>query len=306
MDVLADIFDAIQLKGSFYFRTHFSPPWGTTVPRHQRAARFHYVVSGSAWIRAESGDSVLLQTGDFAMIPGGASHILADRPMTDAPPLETVLEAAGFRGEALLTVGHGDPAAATQMVCGHFSFGDNDHILLRALPPIIRITAEQRRDRAWFSEILALLVRRVFEDEPGAIAAVTRLSEILFIEAIRFASDETPELSRVLEAFTDPRIGKAMALIHKEPGRPWTVDHLAREIGMSRTRFADRFHELIGSGPMSYLAEWRLQRAVVALRTSHRSIAEIAFSVGYSNQGAFTRAFKERIGLSPKAYRKGG
>lgn len=305
MDVFADIFDAIQLKGSFYFRTHFSAPWGTTVPRHRHAARFHYVVSGNAWIKPEGAEPIQLSAGDFAMIPGGASHILADRQTNDAPPLETVLQAAGYQGESLLTLGDGDASAATQLVCGHFSFGDGDHVLLRALPPAIKITAEQARQHSWFSEILSLLVRRVFEDEPGALAVVTRLSEILFIEAIRIAGEATPELRRLLEAFADPRIGRAIDLIHKEPGRPWKVDHLAREVGMSRTRFADRFHELVGVGPVSYLTEWRLQRAAIALRSGHRSVAEIAFASGYSNQAAFTRAFKDRYGAPPNAYRKG-
>ena len=144
----------------------------------------------------------------------------------------------------------------------------------------------------------------MFNGEPGSIVAVTRLSEILFIEAIRFASDHTAELKRLLEGFSDVRVGRSIALIHKEPAHPWTVDKLAREVGMSRSRFADRFQELIGMGPVSYLIEWRLQRAAVALRTSHRTIAEIAYSCGYSNQATFTRTFKERFGRSPKAFRK--
>jgi len=305
MDVLADIFETIQLKGTFYFRTHFSPPWGTTVARHARAARFHCVVQGHCWIWVEGGVPVELSAGDFVLVPSGASHRLTDEPDRDAPPLETVLECAGYRGEALLALGQGDPAAATQLVCGHFTFGDGtDHAILRALPPLIRIRAAQRANRAWFNEALSLLVKQVFSNEPGALVAVTRLSEILFIEAIRFAGDDAPELRRLLDGFTDARIGRAIALVHKQPAHPWTVKELAREVGMSRTRFADRFHDLIGLAPMTYLTEWRLQRAAVALRTSHRSVAEIAYASGYVSQAAFTRTFKERFGRSPNAFRK--
>jgi len=305
MDVLSDIFDTIQLRGTFYFRTHFSPPWGTTVPRHRHAARFHYVVGGEAWVLVEGMEPVHLSAGDFVLIPGGVSHALGDRPTGDAPPLETVLADAGYRGEPLLTVGRGDPEAAAQLVCGHFTFGDGaDHAILRALPSVIRITAQQREGLTWFGEVLSLLVRQVFKDEPGAIVAVTRLSEILFIEAVRFTSERTPDLKRLLEGFTDVRIGRAIALIHKEPAHPWTVDDLAREVGMSRTRFADRFQELIGCGPVGYLFEWRLQRAAAALRTSHRTVGEIAYASGYTSQAAFTRAFKERFGCSPKAFRE--
>jgi len=306
MDVLADIFETIQLKGTFYFRTHFSPPWGTTVDRYANAARFHYVMKGRCWIRVEGGTPIELAAGDFVLVPSGASHVLADQPRDEAPPLETVIQSSGYRGEALFALGDGDPRAATQLVCGHVTFGDGaDHAIFRALPTLIRISAEQRAKRAWLNEVLALLVKQVFNDEPGALVAVTRLSEILFIEAIRFASEEKSELKRLLDGFADARIGRAIALIHKDPSYPWTVEELARKVGMSRTRFADRFRALIGLGPVTYLIEWRLQRAALALRTSHRSIAEIAYASGYANQAAFTRTFKEKFGKSPKAFRKG-
>jgi AraC family transcriptional activator of mtrCDE len=305
MDVLADIFETIQLKGTFYFRTHFSPPWGTTVERHANAARFHYVMKGHCWIRAEGSTPIELKAGDLVLVPGGASHVLTDQPRDEAPSLETVLQSSGYRGEAVFALGAGDPHAATQLVCGHVSFGDGaDHAIFRSLPTLIRISAEQHAKRPWLSEVLALLVKRVFNHEPGALVAVTRLSEILFIEAIRFAGDETSELKRLLDGFADARIGRAIAAIHQKPAHPWTVEGLAREVGMSRTRFADRFRALIGVGPVTYLSEWRLQRAAAALRRSHRTIAEIAYASGYANQAAFTRTFREKFGKSPKAFRK--
>ena len=301
MRVLADIFATIQLSGTFYFRTHFSPPWGTTVPRLGRAARFHYVARGRCWIRVEDGEPLELSTGDFVLVPGGASHVLADDPVREAPPLETVLEQAGYRGEGLLAVGRGDPSAATQLVCGHFDFIDGaDHAILRALPALVRITAEQREERPWFKEVLGLLVRQAFNGELGAFAAIPRLSEILFIEAIRIAADGAPGLKRLLDGFSDARIGRAIALIHKDPGRSWTVENLAREVGMSRARFADRFQELIGVGPVGYLREWRLQRAAATLKRNHQTIGQIAHSSGYSSPSAFTRTFRERFGRSPK------
>jgi AraC family transcriptional regulator, activator of mtrCDE len=305
MDVLADIFETIQLKGTFYFRTHFSAPWGTTIPPQSHAARFHYVVQGTCYIRVEQGQTTQLSQGDLVMIPNGASHILADAPGRDAPPLESVFQSVGYRGERLFAVGEGDPAAATQLICGHFTFGDGTgHAILRALPTLIKISAPQRAALTWFDEVLNLLVKQVFRNEPGAVAAITRLSEILFIEAVRFAGKESEELKRLLDAFADERIGRAIAVIHRDPARQWTVQLLAREAGMSRTRFADRFQELIGRGPASYLSEWRLQRAAVALRTTHRTIAEISYGCGYFNQAAFARAFKEQFGQSPKMFRK--
>jgi AraC-like DNA-binding protein len=307
MDVLADIFETIQLRGAFYFRTDFSPPWGTTVPHLGRVARFHHVVQGRCWIKVVDAEPIELSPGDFVLVPNGQSHVLSHMPTVDAPPLETVLEAAGYQGEILLAVGAGDPAAATQLVCGHLTFGDGaDHAILRALPSLVRIGNAERERRPWFDQVLRLLVAQVFSGHPGSIAVVTRLSEIVFIEALRFAGDEAPELRRLMEAFADARIGRAIALIHREPARPWTVDSLAQEVGMSRTRFAEQFREMIGTSPVSYLTEWRLQRAIAALSTGRQPVSEIARECGYSSPAAFTRAFNERFGRTPKAYRCNG
>lgn len=304
MDVLADIFETIQLRGTFYFRTDFSPPWGATVPHLGRVARFHHVVKGRCWIRVGDAEPVELSPGDFVLVPNGQSHILSHAATVEAPPLETVLEAAGYQGEILLAVGKGDPAAATQLVCGHLTFGDGaDHAVLRALPSLIRIDNAERARRPWFDQVLGLLVSHVFSGRAGSIAAVTRLSEIVFIEAIRFAGDEAPELRRLIAAFADARIGRAIALIHQQPARPWTVDSLANEVGMSRTRFAEQFREMIGTSPVSYLTDWRLQRAMAALSTSRLPISEIARRCGYSSSAAFTRVFNKRFGRAPKAFR---
>ena len=304
MDVLNDIFETVQLQGNFYFRTDFSAPWATTVPPYARAARFHHVVQGRCWVRVEGMEPLMLEAGDFILIPNGASHILADKPTDAAPPLETVLEAVGYRGEALLSIGSGDPQAATQLVCGHLTFGTGaDHPLLRALPPFIHITGAARGRRPWFDEVLRMLVTHVFSAHPGSIAVVTRLSEILFIEAIRSAGDEAPLLKAMIEGFSDDRVGRAIAMIHLNPAARWTVDSLAREIGMSRTRFAILFQDKIGVGPMGYLAEWRLQKAVALLTTTRKTIGEIARASGYASPAAFTRAFVERFGRSPSRMR---
>ena len=308
MDVLADIFETIQLRGTFYFRTDFSPPWGTTVPHLGRVARFHHVVQGRFWIRVGDAGPIELSAGDFVLVPNGARHVLSHAPTVEAPPLETVLAAAGYKGDGMLAVGSGDPAAATRLICGHLTFGeDADHAVLRALPPLIRINDTERARRPWFDQVLRLLASHVFSGHPGSIAVVTRLSEILFIEAVRFAGDEAPDLRRLMLAFADARIGRAVALIHQEPGRPWTVDSLAREVGMSRTRFAEQFREMIGTSPVTYVTEWRLQRAIAALSADRRRpIGEIARECGYSSPAAFTRAFNERFGRTPKAFRRNG
>lgn len=306
MDVLSDIFETIKLRGTLYFRTDFTSPWGTTVPELGKAARFHHVVSGVCYISVSGAPPVRLQSGDFAIVPAGASHVLSGEPATQAPPLEEVLVRAGYRGEGVLALGAGNAAAGTQLVCGQFDFAHgSDHPLLRALPPLIVISAMARAERPWFDAVLRLLVDHVFKEHSGACGVVARLSEIVFIEAIRSAGDEAPQLRQLIQSFADPQIGQAVLLLHRDPKHNWTVEDLALSVGMSRTKFATSFHDAIGTGPITYLAEWRLQRAVQQLQSNRRSISEVAHANGYASAAAFSRAFAARFGTSPRDWRRG-
>ena len=305
MDILDDILDTLALKGVLYFRTDFSSPWATTVPEHAQAARFHLVVQGRCHVRFPAGDAVELAAGDLILIPRGRAHVLADNPGREAPPLETVLDAVGYDGQGVLVVGEGDPAASTQMVCGHFTFrAGADHPLLRALPDYLVTTAAMRAREPWLDEMLRLVARRMFSGEPGSAAAVTRLSEIVFIEHLRVGIGQSDTLQTVIQAFADPQVGRALTLIHTRPDAPWTVASLAAEIGMSRSRFAERFSDLLGSGPMAYLADWRLQKALALLDESRCTVQQVASRTGYQSPAAFTRAFTSRFGMPPRQYRQ--
>lgn len=305
MDILDDILDTLALKGVLYFRTDFSSPWATTVPDHAQAARFHLVVQGRCHVSFPAGDAVELAAGDLILIPRGRSHVLADNPTREAPPLETVLDAVGYDGQGVLVVGDGDPAASTQMLCGHFTFRTGaDHPLLRALPDYLVTTAAMRAREPWLDEMLRLAARRMFSGEPGSAAAVTRLSEIVFIELLRVGIGQSDTLQAIIQAFADPQVGRALTLIHTRPDTAWTVASLAAEIGMSRSRFAERFSDLLGSGPMAYLADWRLQKALALLDESRCTVQQVASRTGYQSPAAFTRAFTSRFGMPPRQYRQ--
>jgi len=305
MDVLNDILDTLNLKGVLYFRTDFSSPWGVTVPDLGQAARFHLVVQGQCHVEFASGASADLGPGDLVLIPKGRSHVLVDERGQPAPPLETVLERSGYNGEGVFAIGDGDPNAATQMICGHFSFrGGADHPMLRALPEYLLLTAAARARQPWVDEILRLVTQRVFSHEIGSTAAVTRLSEIMFIELVRAGVAESAELQSVLDAFRDPQVGRALQLIHTAPDSPWTVERLAAEVGMSRSRFAERFNALMGMGPMTYLSDWRLQKALSMLEDTRTSVQQVAARAGYRSAAAFSRAFSGKFGQAPTEYRR--
>lgn len=305
MDVLNDILDTLNLRGALYFRTDCSPPWGVTVPELAQAARFHLMVQGSCHVLFPSGAAAHLGPGDLVLIPGGRAHVLADQAGREAPPLETVLEAAGYDGRGVFVIGAGNPQATTQLICGHFSFRRGaDHPILRALPEYMLTTMAARAREPLLDEILRLITRRMFSENLGLAAAVTRLSEIVFIELLRVGIEQSEELKAVLEAFRDRQIGRALQLIHTEPGHAWTVESLAAEIGMSRSRFAERFSALMGTGPMAYLSDWRLQKALSLLDESRASVQQVAAQAGYQSPAAFTRAFTARFGLPPTDYRR--
>lgn len=305
MHVLDDIFETLQLKGALYFRTDFSPPWSVAVPDYEQAARFHLVVQGMCHLTPAGHSPIAMNVGDMVLVPAGRAHIIAGAPETWAPPLEQVLEDAGYSGQGVLSIGRGDAEASTQLVCGHLNFRNAaDHPLLRALPTHLHITSGVRAHNAWLDEVLRLIVRQVFAEETPSTAAVTRLSEIVFIEAIKACADQSDSLSQVFAALKDPQIGRALTLIHEQPEQGWTVDSLASGVGMSRSRFAEKFRDLIGSGPMAYLGDWRMQKAIGYLSGTQASIQQIALKTGYQSPAAFTRAFSQKLGQSPRDFRR--
>ena len=304
-DVLSDIFETIRLRATLYFRTDYSPPWAITVPAYRETARFHLVVQGRCHIGLASGRSVDIGPGDLIVILRGQEHVLSDVAGRTPAPLERVLRDSGYDGSGVFVVGARNPSASTQMVCGHFGFAEGaDHPLLRALPEVIVMTPADRARAPLLDETLRLVVRRVFSEGLGAAAAIARLSEVFFIETVRASVAQCPELRRVIGAMTDPQVGKALELMHKDARHPWTVESLAHGVGMSRSRFADRFAELMNDSPMSYLADWRLQRALALLGRSGFSVQEVANKVGYRSAAAFTRAFAQKFGAPPSAFRQ--
>lgn len=307
MDILDDILDTLDLNGALYFRTDFSGEWSVTVPELEGAARFHLVVQGQCTVTLPGEQPMTLSPGDLVLIPRGQTHILSDAPVTDAPPLEAVLEQVGYDGSGFLQVGEGDPNASTQLVCGHFTFRQKaDHAMLRAMPDYLLATSAMRAKNPWLDDIMRLMSRHMFSEKAGLEASVRRLSEVMFIELMRMSieSEEQEQMQPALKGFQDPQIGRALVLIHKELAAPWTVNSLAKEVGMSRSSFADRFAILMGQGPMSYLSDWRLQKALALLEAGKVNVQQVATQTGYRSPAAFTRAFASKFGQTPTFYRK--
>jgi AraC-like DNA-binding protein len=203
---------------------------------------------------------------------------------------------------------HGGGGVPTTLICGAVRF---DHPVARnlvgILPPLLYIEASDEPRASWMQAVFKLMAAEARAFQPGGEAVITRLADVLVIQAIR-AWIETAPAARTgwLGALQDPQIGQALALIHRDPTRPWTVASLARELAMSRSAFAARFSQLVDQPAMQYLTRWRMQLAQHALQTEGATVAELATRLGYQSEAAFARAFKRVTGVAPGAMKRGG
>ncbi|WP_170326224.1 AraC family transcriptional regulator [Ruegeria arenilitoris] len=312
LDLLSDILTRLSLRGTFYFRTSFTPPFGIQVPAYQNVARFHFVQRGELKVYvSNTGETLRLKQGDLILIPHGAAHALLCnevKPM-DALPLEQVLDDAGYQGDGVLIYGGEDKSRDTQLICGHFSFTGppgrqgSGHMLIDRLPPYILIENYGEEAGAWIEATLRMIGSEVSGARIGGDLIALKLSEVLFAQAIRAHLEHQSPSESALAGFADPRISRALTAFHQAPAQEWSVESLAREAGMSRTAFAQLFAEKMGTTPMQYLTDWRMQIACHGLTEARWNVADAAAEVGYASEAAFSRVFKKQIGLSPAAYR---
>ncbi len=312
LDLLSDILTRLSLRGTFYFRTSFTPPFGIQVPAFQNVARFHFVQRGELKVHvSNAGETLRLKQGDLILIPHGSAHALLCNEVTplDALPLEQVLEDAGYKGDGVLIHGGGDEDRDTQLICGHFSFTSppgrqgTGHMLIDRLPPYILIENYGEDAGIWIEATLRMIGSEINGARIGGDLIAMKMSEVLFAQAIRAHLERQCPSDTALAGFADPRVSRALTAFHQSPAQEWSVESLARQAGMSRTAFAQLFAEKIGTTPMQYLTDWRMQIACHGLTENRWNVADAAAEVGYASEAAFSRVFKKQIGLSPAAYR---
>jgi AraC-like DNA-binding protein len=197
----------------------------------------------------------------------------------------------------------GGAGEETVVLCGAFVFHEADHPALAALPHLIRVPGEAGRPPAWLAGYIDAISAEAFGSGPGSEMVMARLSDALVARALRFHLAEADEPGW-LRALADPRLARALALIHDRPGEDWTVAALARACGLSRAAFAARFSREAGEPPMQYLLRHRMRRAMGLLRRDGATLARVADAVGYGSEAAFSAAFKRHAGMAPGAYRR--
>lgn len=306
MDVLSGIVDVLKFRAAFYFTTAFTPPFGIQVPSHANVARFHYATGGDCWVRVEGVDQPMLLTpGDLLVVPHGAAHVLSDSPNTPVTHIDQVLSETAYSGDGDLVFGGPDTTRTTRLVCGHFEFsGDFRHPLVEQLPAILFVERAKAIDFSWFDDALRLLAHEAGSDRPGAQAMVRRLAEVLFIHTVRVWHEKQGPQSGFVAAAADRNVGRSLTAFHRNPEVRWTLETLAKEGGMSRTLFVEKFGAMVGMPPMQYVTEWRMQQARRLLQDTVLPIEEIAERAAYGSVAAFSRTFKKTIGASPGAVRR--
>jgi AraC-like DNA-binding protein len=303
-DPLGEALHLVRMNGAFYCRSELTAPWGMTMMPMPGYVWFHVVTSGRVWLEAGDAEPTLLAPGDLGLVPHGEGHVLRSEPGVPAPGvLDLDREEISDRYEILRHGGGGEP---TTLICGAVRF---DHPaaanLVDILPPILTVEAASSPQVEWMQSTLRLMAAEARQLRPGGEAVITRLGDILVIQAIRSWIETDPAAQTGwLGALQDRQIGRALSLVHRDPARDWTVASLADELAMSRSAFAARFTELVGEPAMQYVTRWRMQVAVNSLKEEGATVAELANRLGYRSEAAFARAFKRVIGMPPGAVKR--
>jgi AraC-like DNA-binding protein len=303
-DPLGEALHFLRMSGVFYCRSEFTAPWALDLPPFEDCLMFHVVTSGRCVLDVKDSEDHVLQPGGFALVPHGAGHRLASEPEVRGVKLfDLHREQVSDRYEILR---HGGGGAPTTVICGVVRFDHPAAVrLVTLLPKVIAVDAWSSPEAEWIQSTLRLMAIEARELRPGGETVITRLADILVIQAIRswIAGDPAAQTGW-LGALQDRQIGHALALVHREPERPWTVESLADEVAMSRSAFAARFTEVVGEPAMHYVARWRMHIALSWLKEDDAPLGEMASRLGYESEAAFSRAFKRFLGFSPGSVRR--
>jgi len=301
-DRVGEALHLLRMSGSFYCRSEFTAPWALALPAFEDCLMFHAVTSGRCWLEVAGAEVQLLQTGDFALVPHGEGHTLSsERGVAAAQLFDLPRELVSERYEVLRHGGGGETAI---VVCGVVRFEHPAaHRLVSLLPKTIVVEASGPHTD-WIQSMLRFMAAEARTLLPGGDTVITRLADILVVQAIRSWITRDPAArTGWLGALQDRQIGRALAQIHKDPSRAWTVASLATEVAMSRSALAARFTELVGEPVMQYVTRWRMHLALTQLKEEDASLGELATRFGYQSEAAFSRAFKRFLGVSPGAVR---
>jgi len=316
-DALSDVLRTVRLTGATFFNVVARAPWVVEQPPREtilpkilpgadHLIAYHVVTEGRCFANIVGAEPIAIDAGEVIVFTKGDQHVMSSSPgmradRAEPGPLDGAL---GSPLPFFINYG-GDGPASARLVCGFLACDAQPfNPLLDNLPPVIKAADRNGGDTCWLGQFIHLAMIESAGRRAGGESVLARLSELMFIEVVRRYLEGLPaEQAGWLAGLRDPFVGKALSLMHGDPSRNWTIQKLARDVGLSRSMLAERFAELVGMPPMHYLAKWRMQIAAGLLSAGSVNLATVAAETGYGSEAAFSRAFKKMVGKPPSAWR---
>jgi AraC-like DNA-binding protein len=315
MDALSDILRIARLSGGVFFNAEFTAPWCIAAQMAPELCApflgaadhlipYHYVVDGEMQVALPNQPPQRLRSGEVVLFPRNDFHLIGSDVSLSPVSAAAVILAGGNR--IVQTVRHGGGGDAAHMVCGFLGCDGNLIIpIVSTLPPSLILKVDETPAADWIRSTFQYAAHEVADGQTGSTAVLSKLSELLFVEAVQHYVRSIPDgQTGWLAGLRDPAVSRALALMHANVAHGWSVEELAREAALSRSGLAERFTRVIGVAPMHYLADWRLQVAGQKLKDSNDPLVRIAEQVGYESEAAFSRAFKKKFGAAPATWRR--
>ena len=317
-DALSVVLRTVRLTGAVFFDVNARAPWVAeqpgreavlpkVLPGAEHLIAYHVVTEGRCYASLIGGEPVPVKAGEVVVFSHGDAHTMSSDPGLRADPVPADFMDIAAAGPLPFAVTEGAAEGpATRLVCGFLACDSRPfNPLLDCLPPVITLSERDGGD-GWLTELCRFATLESAQQRAGGESILARLSELMFIEVVRRYLGTLPAgQGGWLAGLRDGAVGRALSLLHARPADDWTLEELARQVGVSRSVLAERFTGLIGLPPMHYLARWRMQLAAGLLR-SGANMANVAAATGYASEAAFSRAFKKLVGMPPSAWRQAG
>jgi AraC-like DNA-binding protein len=319
VDALSDLLRTVRLTGATFFDIVAKAPWVAEQPPRERILpkilpgaehliAYHVVTEGRCFTNLIGEAPIAVEAGEVIVFTRGDQHVLSSSPgMRADPGAPTPHDAmTGVQLPFFINLG-GDGPATARFVCGFLACDSQPfNPLLDNLPPIIKAGDPQGSDSGWLGQFIRVATMESADKRAGGESVLAKLSELMFIEVVRrYLEALPPEQAGWLAGLRDPFIGKALSQMHARPAHNWTIEELAKAVGLSRSVLAERFADVVGMPPMQYLAKWRMQIASGLLAEGRANVATIANAIGYDSEASFSRAFKKMVGVPPSMWRRG-
>lgn len=304
----------IHLTGGVFLEAQFTAPWCITAqvgpedcapftPQPRHVIAYHFVSLGHLELLVNGQPPLIVDAGDLVVLPRNDVHIIGSDVTLEPVDAAGLIQAGNDGGTARIV--HGGGGESTQVFCGFLGNDQPENPVFAMLPSVLKLNVTHGISDVWIESAFRFGVREQSRNEARSGSILARLAELLFLDAVSRYITEDPGRHRAwTQGLEDSKVARALDLIHSRIAEHWTTERLAREVGLSRSAFAERFTRALKEPPMTYLCRQRLEQASIELRNSSASIPAIASAIGYESEAAFSRAFKRVYGTPPATWRK--